>query len=288
MSSSSENENRKRMLKRIEGKIETFIEQQIVDQQIEKLVDQYEKILDKFETNDMTAEEHDECNKNYIKYFAYVQKLKKSSTSQLPMNFKAINCFINDNGDYEGDGDITLNYKGNGQQPINNEANLLNSFYNDKKVKTKGTTLNYTELSCTQNEVLSETSKVSNKNLTYGPIEVLQDKTDNMGNSFFFECEAELFRCSKERAKKCMSIFNKILADFPTANNFKILKIKNEVIKEIFNFVSTKKVDNFDLSNDLLEAAKLFGMHEFEEELKTKINEKTAFKGFSLINQPNN
>lgn len=77
MSSSSENaENRKRMLKRIEGKIETFIEQQIVDQQIEKLVDQYEKILDKFETNDMTAEEHDECNKNYIKYFAYVQKSK--------------------------------------------------------------------------------------------------------------------------------------------------------------------------------------------------------------------
>ncbi len=29
-------------------------------------------------------------------------------------------------------------------------------------------------------------------------------------------------------------------------------------------------------------------MHEFEEELKTKINEKTAYKGFSLINQPNN
>ncbi len=79
MNLSSENaEKRKRKLKRIEGKIESFIEEQIVDQQteLEKLVDQYEEILDEFETNDMTTEEHDKCIKNVKKFYAYVQKSK--------------------------------------------------------------------------------------------------------------------------------------------------------------------------------------------------------------------
>ena len=79
MNLSSENaEKRKRMLKRIEEKIEFFIEEQIVDQQteLEELVDQYEEILDEFETNDMTTEEHDKCIKNVKKFYAYVRKSK--------------------------------------------------------------------------------------------------------------------------------------------------------------------------------------------------------------------
>ena len=67
-------------MKRIEGKIEFFIEEQIVDQQTElkELVDQYEKILDEFKTNDMTTEEHDKCIK-MSKSFMHMCKSQKVS-----------------------------------------------------------------------------------------------------------------------------------------------------------------------------------------------------------------